>query len=86
MEILADRLKREHKVEVVTGAPQVSYRETILGEEVDAESKFIRQSGGRGQYGHVVMKMGPWHDEELDENGEKKKEKKNFNFVDEITG
>lgn len=86
LEILADRLKREHKVEVVTGAPQVSYRETIMGDEVEAESKFIRQSGGRGQYGHVVLKMSPWKDEELDENGEKKKDKKNFNFIDEITG
>lgn len=82
---MADRLKREHKVEVVTGAPQVSYRETIMGDEVDAESKFIRQSGGRGQYGHVVLKMSPWEDSAVDENGDKK-EKKNFNFIDEITG
>lgn len=86
LEILADRLKREHKVEVVTGAPQVSYRETVFGDEIEAEAKFVRQSGGRGQYGHVVLKMSSWKDEELDENGEKKKEKKNFNFVDEITG
>lgn len=74
---MADRLKREHKVEVITGAPQVSYRETIMGDEVEAESKFVRQSGGRGQYGHVVLKMSPWKDPEG---------LKNLNFVDEITG
>jgi len=78
LEIIVDRLKREHKVEVVTGAPQVSYRETIKGAEVEAEHKFIKQSGGRGQYGHVVLKMSPWQDES--------EEKKNFNFIDEITG
>ncbi len=77
LEILADRLKREHKVEVITGAPQVSYRETIMGDEVEAESKFVRQSGGRGQYGHVVLKMSPWKDPDG---------LKNLNFVDEITG
>jgi elongation factor G len=80
LEIIADRLKREHKVEVTTGAPQVSYRETIFGDEVEAESKFVRQSGGRGQYGHVVLKMSPWKDENTEG------EKKNLNFVDEITG
>jgi elongation factor G len=77
LEIIVDRLKREHKVEVQTGAPQVSYRETIFGDEVEAESKFVRQSGGRGQYGHVVLKMSNW----VDPDG-----LKNLNFVDEITG
>lgn len=58
LEIIVDRMKREHKVEVVQGKPQVAYRETIQ-KAVDAEGKFIKQSGGRGQYGHVWIKMEP---------------------------
>ncbi|ACO46887.1 elongation factor G [Deinococcus deserti] len=58
LEILVDRLKREYKVEANVGAPQVAYRETIT-KAVDVEGKFVRQSGGRGQFGHVKIKAEP---------------------------
>jgi elongation factor G len=58
LEILVDRMLREFKVEANVGAPQVAYRETIR-KAVEAEGKFIRQSGGKGQYGHVVIKLEP---------------------------
>jgi elongation factor G len=58
LEIIVDRLKREHKVDVVQGRLQVAYKETIR-KSVEAEGKFIKQSGGRGQYGHVWMKFEP---------------------------
>ncbi len=58
LEIITDRLKREFKVEANTGAPQIAYRETIT-KEAEGEGKFIRQSGGRGQYGHALIKVQP---------------------------
>jgi elongation factor G len=58
LEIIVDRMKREHKVEVVQGKPEVAYRETIKS-NANAEGKFIKQSGGRGQYGHVFIKLEP---------------------------
>jgi elongation factor G len=58
LEIIIDRLKREFKVEANTGAPQIAYRETIT-KEAEGEGKFIRQSGGRGQYGHACVKVQP---------------------------
>jgi len=58
LEIIVDRLKREFKVEANVGEPQVAYRETIT-RAVDVEGKFVRQSGGRGQYGHVKIKAEP---------------------------
>lgn len=58
LEIIVDRLKREFKVEAAIGAPQVAYRETIQ-KGAKAEGKFIRQSGGRGQYGHVYLEIAP---------------------------
>ncbi len=58
LEIIRDRLKREFKVEANAGAPQIAYRETITRES-EGEGKFIRQSGGRGQYGHCVINMQP---------------------------
>jgi elongation factor G len=58
LEIIVDRMKREFNVEVNTGKPQVAYRETIR-RSVEREGKYIRQSGGRGQYGHVVFKAEP---------------------------
>jgi elongation factor G len=58
LEIIMDRLKREFKVECNSGKPQVAYRETIT-REVDHEEKYIKQTGGRGQYGHVIMKVSP---------------------------
>jgi elongation factor G len=58
LEIIVDRMKREFKVEANVGKPQVAYRETIRA-RVESEGKFIRQSGGRGQYGHVWLKLEP---------------------------
>jgi elongation factor G len=58
LEIIVDRMKREFKVEANVGKPQVAYRETIRG-TIEAEGKFVRQSGGRGQYGHVWLKIEP---------------------------
>ncbi len=58
LEIIVDRLKREFKVDANVGKPQVAYRETIT-RNVDVEGKFVRQSGGRGQYGHVKIKAEP---------------------------
>ena len=58
LEIIVDRLKREFKVDANVGKPQVAYRETIT-KPVDVEGKFIRQTGGRGQYGHVKIKVEP---------------------------
>lgn len=57
LEILVDRMKREFNVEANIGQPQVAYRETIRKDSVEAEGKFIRQSGGRGQYGHVWVRL-----------------------------
>jgi elongation factor G len=58
LEIIIDRLKREFKVEANSGAPQIAYRETIT-KAAEGEGKFIRQSGGRGQYGHAVITIEP---------------------------
>ena len=73
LEIIVDRMKREFSVDANVGAPQVAYRETIR-KTVEAEGKFVRQTGGRGQYGHVWLKFEPL------EQGE------GFEFVDEIVG
>ena len=73
LEIIVDRLKREFKVEANVGAPEVAYRETIR-EAADCEGKFVRQSGGRGQYGHVWIKFEP------------NEEGKGFEFVDAVVG
>ena len=74
LEIIVDRMKREFGVEANVGKPQVAYRETIRGTIEDSEGKFVRQSGGKGQYGHVVLKIEP------QEPG------KGFEFVDAIKG
>jgi len=75
LEILVDRMKREFGVEASVGKPQVAYRETIRKSVDEVEGKFIKQSGGRGQYGHVVLKVEP-----LEPGGA------NFEFVDAIKG
>lgn len=80
LEIIVDRLKREHKVEVNTGAPQVSYRETIT-KTANGEGVFKRQTGGRGQYGHVLLRLESTVGE-LDEHGVQK----NYEFKNEIVG
>jgi elongation factor G len=74
LEIIVDRMKREFGVEANVGKPQVAYRETIRKTVEDSEGKFVRQSGGKGQYGHVVLKIEP------NEAG------KGFEFVDAIKG
>jgi elongation factor G len=74
LEIIVDRMKREFGVEANVGKPQVAYRETIRKTIEDAEGKFVRQSGGKGQYGHVVLKIEP------NEAG------KGIEFVDAIKG
>lgn len=74
LEIIVDRMKREFGVEANVGKPQVAYRETIRETVENAEAKFVKQSGGRGQYGHCVLKLEP------QEPGA------GFSFVDEIKG
>ena len=74
LEILVDRMRREFNVEANVGKPQVAYRETIRKSATDVEGKFVRQSGGKGQYGHVVFTIEP------NEPG------KGFEFFDEIKG
>jgi elongation factor G len=59
LEILVERMKREFKVEANVGKPQVAFRETVRKKVTDVEGKFIRQSGGKGQYGHVVISLEP---------------------------
>jgi len=73
LEIIADRLKREFNVEANIGRPEVAYKETIT-QEAKAEGKYIRQSGGRGQYGHVWLRLEP------------RKRGEGFKFIDEIKG
>jgi elongation factor G len=73
LEIIVDRMKREFKVEANVGKPQVAYRETIRG-KVEQEGKFVRQSGGRGQYGHVWLRIEPLE------------EGKGYEFANEIVG
>jgi len=74
LEIIVDRMRREFGVEATVGKPQVAYRETIRAKVENAEGKFVKQSGGRGQYGHVVLKVEP------NEMG------KGFEFIDAIKG
>ena len=71
LEVLVERMKREFSVEANVGKPQVAYREAIT-QNVEVEAKYAKQSGGRGQYGHVLMRMEPSEEE--------------FEFVDEIKG
>lgn len=74
LEVIVDRLKREYDVETDVGNPQVAYREAIKSSVKDVEGKYVRQTGGRGQYGHVVIRIEPM------ERG------KGFEFVNEIVG
>ncbi|MBS0555190.1 MAG: elongation factor G, partial [Proteobacteria bacterium] len=74
LEIIVDRMKREFNVEANVGAPQVAYRETIRKPATDVEGKFVKQSGGRGQYGHVVINLEP------------AEQGKGYEFVDAIKG
>ena len=74
LEIIVDRMKREFNVEANVGAPQVAYRETIRKVANDVEGKFVKQSGGRGQYGHVVINLEP------------AEQGKGYEFVDAVKG
>lgn len=74
LDVLVDRMRREFNVEANMGKPQVAYRETIRS-EIEQEAKFIRQTGGRGQYGHVYIRMEPLDSED-----------KNYEFVNNIVG
>ena len=74
LEILVDRMKREFGVEATVGRPQVAYRETIRQAVTDVEGKFVKQSGGRGQYGHAVINLEP------------QPQGKGYEFVDAIKG
>lgn len=86
LEIIVDRMKREFSVEANVGAPQVAYKETITA-TAEAETKYIKQTGGKGQYGHVKLNIKP-----LEPEDETKKKQKNvhrvegFEFIDSIKG
>jgi len=80
LDILVDRMRREFKVEANIGKPQVAYRETIRA-KVEQEGKFVRQSGGRGQYGHVHLRIEPLTAEDKGED-----EDMHFKFASEIVG
>jgi len=86
LDIIVDRMKREFNVEANVGAPQVAYKETITG-TAEAETKYIKQTGGKGQYGHVKLNIKP-----LEPEVENKKKQKNvhreegFEFIDSIKG
>ena len=87
LDIIVDRMKREFGVEANVGAPQVAYRETIQGSS-EAEEKYVKQSGGRGQYGHVKIRVNPLQtlaeDQELPKNV--KRDDNGFEFVNNIKG
>jgi elongation factor G len=83
LDIIVDRMKREFKVEANVGAPQVAYKETIRA-SAEAEGKYVKQSGGRGQYGHCWIKVEPA--DMKDEEVAKEVTKNGFQFVDEIKG
>ncbi len=74
LDIIVDRMKREYKVEANVGAPQVSYRETIKQQMAEGEGKYIKQTGGRGQYGHACIRL------------EKNEAGKGYEFEEEIKG
>ena len=83
LDIIVDRMKREFKVEANVGAPQVAYKETIRT-SAEAEGKYIKQSGGKGQYGHCWIRVEPV--DKNDEEALKAVNKFGFNFVDEVKG
>lgn len=89
LEILVDRMKREFNVDANVGKPQVAYRETIQG-EAEAENKYIKQTGGRGQYGHVKIRIKPMSLEEPENKKNKLpknvKREEGFEFINNIKG
>ncbi len=88
LEIIVDRMKREFTVDANVGKPQVAYRETITGNS-DAEGKYIKQSGGRGNYGHVKIKVKPMEmltKEEMEDLPKNTKRSEGFEFINSIKG
>ncbi|WP_028918268.1 elongation factor G [Pseudoxanthomonas sp. J35] len=84
LDIIVDRMKREFNVEANVGKPQVAYRETIRASDVKSDYKHAKQSGGKGQYGHVVIEMSPITDEDREKYADLIKD--DFLFLNEITG
>ncbi|MEV8522474.1 elongation factor G [Dyella marensis] len=82
LDIIVDRMRREFNVEANVGKPQVAYRETIRKSDVKADYKHAKQSGGKGQYGHVVLELSPMSDEDK----QSPNVKDDFLFVNEISG
>jgi elongation factor G len=82
LDIMVDRMRREFNVEANVGKPQVAYRETIRASDVKSDYKHAKQSGGKGQYGHVVIEMSPMTDEDR----ANPNVKDDFLFINEITG
>ena len=78
LEIIVDRLLREHKVAAKVGKPQVAYRETITGDAIGVEHRYVKQTGGKGQYGHVILDVKPLDPEKTSGN--------HFLFVDAVKG
>ncbi|MFA6339132.1 MAG: elongation factor G [Candidatus Paceibacterota bacterium] len=86
LDVIVDRMKREFSVEADVGKPQVAYKETILG-EAEAESKYIKQSGGKGQYGHVRIRVKPLDKTvDLDDLPKNVKRYDHFEFINSIKG
>jgi elongation factor G len=86
LEILVDRMKREFNVEANVGKPQVAYRETIRTQDVKSDYKHAKQSGGKGQYGHVVIELSPITAEDRADPKIAPNIKDDFLFVNDITG
>ena len=86
LEIIVDRMKREFTVEANVGKPQVAYRETITG-TAETEGKYIKQTGGRGQYGHVRIRMKPMDKNvDIDDLPKNVKRDEHFEFINAIKG
>ena len=89
LEIIVDRMKREFGVDAEMGQPQVAYKETIKS-QAEAEEKYIKQSGGRGQYGHVLIRLWPFEENKYEEGKVPKNvtydEKEGFEFINNIKG
>ena len=86
LDIIVDRMKREFNVEANVGKPQVAYRETIRSSDVKSDYKHAKQSGGKGQYGHVVIEMSPISDADRADEKLAPLIKDDFLFINEITG
>lgn len=82
LDIIVDRMRREFNVEANVGKPQVAYRETIRKSDVKSDYKHAKQSGGKGQYGHVVIELSPMTEEER----KSENVKDDFLFINDITG